>query len=628
MLGPRVRKSRQIGLVFCALLVLGRDGLADGARDAIREADPAGEPSKMAQLVEQLGARQYAVREKAQAELRRLGLPAFDYLYEAQQHDDIEIALRARYLVKALQEAWASESDSPDVKRILKDYGDENEAGRKSRLELLFRLENQQGIEPICRLVRYEASQTLSKQAALLIMRLPESPDPANREALARIIATAVGGSKRPASGWLRTYAKTLVDADATLDAWTSLIDEELQVFGEQPEHSGREIARELLRWHAELLQRRGHEAQAALVAQRTFDLHDGTPKQLVDTAGWLMKHRWWPVMDQLAARFSHEFDGRASLLYYLAESQLKRGQPDVAQQTVERALQLDPDQPKIHTQLGYELQERGLLDWAEREYRYSLKLSPLGSDTDIQARVLLSEMLHDSARELDAATVLEVLVEALDRDEQVAKRIAQFRPPSSFRSRYHYFRAMHVVESNPQEHVKQLLLGVKSDKNDADVLIALYRVPRQDTRWQEDIRQKIQSAADAFRDEIEASNEQLEAARQSRAEYIALFERELAAANNQFAWLIANTEGDFDEALRCSHRSLELRPEEPAGYLDTLGRCYFAKGDLENAIKYQSRAAELEPHSGLIQRQLKIFQDAWAARTAAPPKTQPMNDP
>ena len=36
----------------------------------------------------------------------------------------------------------------------------------------------------------------------------------------------------------------------------------------------------------------------------------------------------------------------------------------------------------------------------------------------------------------------------------------------------------------------------------------------------------------------------------------------------------------------------------------DTLGRVYFAKGDLDNAIKSQSKAAELEPHSGLIHRQ------------------------
>jgi Flp pilus assembly protein TadD len=75
-------------------------------------------------------------------------------------------------------------------------------------------------------------------------------------------------------------------------------------------------------------------------------------------------------------------------------------------------------------------------------------------------------------------------------------------------------------------------------------------------------------------------------------------------------AWLVGNTEGDLDEALRASHRSLELAPET-SGYLDTLGRCYFARGDCEKAVKYQSRAVDLDPHSGQIRRQLDFFKQA-----------------
>ena len=63
-----------------------------------------------------------------------------------------------------------------------------------------------------------------------------------------------------------------------------------------------------------------------------------------------------------------------------------------------------------------------------------------------------------------------------------------------------------------------------------------------------------------------------------------------------------------------CSHKSLEIRPDT-GGYLDTLGRCYYAKGDLENAVKYQSKAVELDPHSQQIRRQLKVFQDELAKK-------------
>ena len=87
---------------------------------------------------------------------------------------------------------------------------------------------------------------------------------------------------------------------------------------------------------------------------------------------------------------------------------------------------------------------------------------------------------------------------------------------------------------------------------------------------------------------------------------------RLLATDYNQFAWLVGNTYGDFDEAIRLSHKSLELRPDA-GGFLDTLGHCYYAKGDLENAVKYQTQAVKLEPHTGLIQRKLNQFEKELA---------------
>ena len=60
----------------------------------------------------------------------------------------------------------------------------------------------------------------------------------------------------------------------------------------------------------------------------------------------------------------------------------------------------------------------------------------------------------------------------------------------------------------------------------------------------------------------------------------------------NEYAWLIGNTEGDFDEAVKCSFKSIEISPEE-GGLYDTLGHVYFGKGDWEKAVKYQAMAAE-----------------------------------
>jgi tetratricopeptide (TPR) repeat protein len=80
----------------------------------------------------------------------------------------------------------------------------------------------------------------------------------------------------------------------------------------------------------------------------------------------------------------------------------------------------------------------------------------------------------------------------------------------------------------------------------------------------------------------------------------------------NQYAWLIGNTRGDFDEAIRLSQRSLELKPET-SGYMDTLAHCYAGKKDFANAVKWQTKAVKLDPHSGQIVRALERFQKALA---------------
>ena len=83
------------------------------------------------------------------------------------------------------------------------------------------------------------------------------------------------------------------------------------------------------------------------------------------------------------------------------------------------------------------------------------------------------------------------------------------------------------------------------------------------------------------------------------------------ATANNNYAWLVGNTEGDFDEAIRCSRKSVELQPDE-GGYYDTLAHVYFGKGDLKNAVKYEAKAAKLDPHSGLVRIALEQFRKNW----------------
>jgi tetratricopeptide (TPR) repeat protein len=98
--------------------------------------------------------------------------------------------------------------------------------------------------------------------------------------------------------------------------------------------------------------------------------------------------------------------------------------------------------------------------------------------------------------------------------------------------------------------------------------------------------------------------------------------ESELAFLLNQYAWLVSNTEGDYQKALNLSLESIAIEPD--AAKLDTCGRCYFAVGDYDSAIRMQRRALKQMPHSPPLLRQLAQFEAARKEQSEAEPKTAP----
>ena len=163
---------------------------------------------------------------------------------------------------------------------------------------------------------------------------------------------------------------------------------------------------------------------------------------------------------------------------------------------------------------------------------------------------------------------------------------------------------ALQDDRTKQREHLDK---AVALDPTNADVLIAMYRLPDVDEAYRAKTLRLIQATAAAFEKEIKASPN--------------------ATAWNQWAWLICNTEGDFKKAISFSrmsvatasklarHSQIEIpyTAADEAGYLDTLGHCYYAQGDYENAVKYQQQAAYLMPHSKIIGRQLDVFKKALA---------------
>lgn len=549
-------------------------------------------PERIRQLIAELGHEDYFVRERAQAELARLGLEALDALTEAEESDDIEIASRARYLIRRLQIEWATDEDSPQVKELVDRYNAPDEATRREVLAQLAALPENQGVATLCRLVRFEKSPIMSKLAALaLISHQAEEGEAARR---AEKIAEAIGASTRPAAEWLRAYLKVASDPQSACTAWEALLQAELQARREAPHTTRPEILLALWQQQHRLYRQLERHADAARAIDAIVELPENAAR-LPELMDWLLEQQAWQGAERLAERYAAQFEERPLLLYQLAKALSSAGDEARAQQVAERALQRNPGDLEAHWTVLMELSRHRLGRFMEGELRLMIKTNPAGDTLTLACQQWLSEILHDRGQHEAAAAVRQEALQAMEANINAGNPDALGSlDPAQFRARMHYFLACHAQEQGRrQEQIEHLRLAMAEDPTDADVLIALYRLPDLPADLRDETMRLIRLAADEFRNQIQAAPEE-------------------AQAYNQLAWLLANTDGDKQEALQASKKSLELKPNT-AAYLDTLGRCYYALGDLDSAVKYQRQAVALDPDSGLMRKQLALFEEAQA---------------
>ena len=241
--------------------------------------------------------------------------------------------------------------------------------------------------------------------------------------------------------------------------------------------------------------------------------------------------------------------------------------------------------------------------EWALRELeKVGKPLEPMSVST-IFARWKTAELLHDSEHHAEAALVLNELISHVQSTNERGNHFRQLIDNSEVRSipslevikgQCALCEALAQRELGNEEKARSLLEeAFKADRSNADIVIAMYRSPGADDVYLDKIRKRILQSCRTY--EVQIASEP------SNPIYY-----------NHWAWVVSNTEGDFEKAIRYSKRSLDLVPDS-AGYLDTLGRCYFANGQFEEAIEAQQRAVELLPSTQTLQRQLQEFLDAQA---------------
>ena len=581
-------------LAAVALIVLSPVGMALAAAPAavVETADA----KQIAKLIEQLGSDDYFVRERAQESLAAIGLEAFDALSEAENHTDIEVAERVRYLLRLVRVQWIRPADPPVVKQLLDTYGSGNDEVRQEIIDKLAALPLPHGVSVPCRLVRFEKSNLLSRLAALAVIER-QPVDDAEKSQRQELIGQSLGSSPRSSADWLRAYAARQRDPAGAVATWNKLLDDEVQTYEQFPNQTSASVVFRLLKQHVALLEQLGRNDDALAAMQRTLLFEPENDDGLAQVLTWLVERKAWGVVDAATKQFEERFAQDPMLLYVLADACKAQGNTELANVNAKRALGLNAGNQFQHLAVGFKLQIKGLVDWSADEYRLSIKLGQPGSHNTFKAQQFLSDMLHDHGDDEEAAKTMEEGVTsteaAINAGRQVDDLSRELRTGKARMNYYFACAAERKKEFDKQAtHLKAALLN---DPTDADVLIGLFRHPKLADADKAKVRQDIRNAAELFRRQIQESPEE-------------------AMAYNQLAWLIANTEGDFKEAVRCSEKSLELRPNAPE-YLDTLGRCYFAVKDIDKAIKHQTQAVTLMPHSGLMKRQLEEFKAAKAKR-------------
>jgi Flp pilus assembly protein TadD len=129
---------------------------------------------------------------------------------------------------------------------------------------------------------------------------------------------------------------------------------------------------------------------------------------------------------------------------------------------------------------------------------------------------------------------------------------------------------------------------AVEAYPKDVDALIALYRLPDNTPAQRAAAAAQVTRAIEQIDAEIQALPEETK-------------------GYNEYAWLVANTEGDLEKATRYSRLSLE-KSTDNSSFLDTLAHCHAAAGRIPAAVRTQSLARRLEPHGQTIARNLERF--------------------
>jgi len=575
----------------------------------------AGSETEVVALISQLGDERPAVRDLASERLTELGgLAADELIRAAESNGDLEVALRARWLVDRLP--LVADSDPPRVVAILERLPRLGMAERLRQMHVLLRLDGDSGIEPLARLVLLERSTDAATVAAALLAR-EWAPGDRFWPPLADAILAGIGPSRRPAAAFLRSLvrgsrAASAAEAGAAADEAAAAL-AALAAAEADPAPDGASSDESLLDGTAALrIFRRclvmlriaaGQRDEALAEAGRLLDTarqEDGDAMLAVELV-WLAEHGLPAAVDLVPLEADRGDENTPLVMYAAAVARRRLGDDVAADELAARAraaLDAADVSAASRLQAAQFLARWGAVEWCLAEHAAIIDDAESSVGMVTASTSACAEFLHEQGRDEEATALLHKLLDDPGRRESVEQALAQLgHEPANQRARMHYFAACAAAERGDTTAERRLIEeALAAHGHEVDSLIALHRLAGRDPERLAEVRPRIGQAVARIKETI-------------------LTVPEDPNSYNEYAWLVSNTEGDFGEATAFAHKAVELALESPS-LLDTLAHCLAATGDLDGAIRTQSVAVRLEPNNRMLRLNLERFE----ARAKAQP--------
>jgi len=494
----------------------------------------------------------------------------------------------------------------------LRDFSSRSLSQQISALSRLIRLEENAGVKPLARLIRTNRSASTSYLAALILLQEWRPADPYWPHLVAHV-PDELAMSQRPAAlliNRLITFSQKADNPESKLnvrkdafknfetavDHFLELMPFKAQTFGvNTTTREVRDLAREIvMRCHARAATQAGLPDRGVAVAKELFDLigKDTEKNQLAnaDVLFWAAHSGLANLVNDLPESLQATIENQAITLYAAASCNQSNGNNVLADEMAQRAFDLCSDKTNEQMLAAVRLDHWGLLDWADREYRRVVSAPTLSAQQIIPFSIQWAELLNDFDRCEAASTVLHDVLTGSHgtiKNVRVMDSLGYSKEALAARQKFFLSRA-DKEKSDPKSERQALDKALDEYPEEIDTLIAYYHFPGISPTDKGQIVGLIKGALKKLQQRID---------------------REPDAPNpyNEYAWLVANTEGDLLRATRYSKRSLEL-DFDSASFLDTLAHCYAAAGNPNEAIRCQVVALRKDPGSNTIQKNLQKF--------------------